>query len=67
LGRKEIPVNVCARVPPLVKATMLPSGKGRLKKLELGANDPNPPASVVHPGTGPLLKQAVDPVLHPLD
>lgn len=43
-------------MPPLLYATIFPSGKGRLKKAELGWNKPPPPAPVmVQSRIGPAL------------
>ena len=50
----EMPVKVCEIVPPLLKATMFPSGNGKLKYDELGCQEPATP-TVVHPGIGPKL------------
>jgi len=47
-------VKVCEIVPPLLNATILPSGRGKFKNVELGSNEPPTPV-IVHPGIGPKL------------
>jgi hypothetical protein len=62
LASREVPVKICEIPPPLVYATMLPSGNGRLKKEELGSNEPAP--AVDHPGIGPKLNRHVSGPAH---